>query len=85
MVYFTTSSQCFLLFVVVLLTSTSQCVKIQNAKDFSGINNENQVIIDDDDDFVHDLAVKLKKAFADDLVSDLFATSYGLEKVARVH
>lgn len=56
-------------------------VKIPNAQDFSGIDEAAQA---DDDEFVHDLAVKLKKDFADDLVSDLFATSYGLEKVARV-
>lgn len=31
-----------------------------------------------------DVGVKLKKDFSDDLVSDLFATSYGLEKIARV-
>jgi hypothetical protein len=31
-----------------------------------------------------DLAVKLKPDYEDDLVSDLFATSYNLEKVARV-
>jgi hypothetical protein len=38
----------------------------------------------DEDEYARDIGIKLKKEFADDLVSDLFATSYGLEKVARV-
>ena len=40
--------------------------------------------LDDDDNYALDLAIKLKQEYADDLVSDLFATSYGLEKIARV-
>jgi subtilisin family serine protease len=45
---------------------------------------ENDYIDLDDNNYALDLAIKLKEAYADDLVSDLFATSYGLEKVARV-
>ena len=33
----------------------------------------------DDNNYALDLAIKLKEAYADDLVSDLFATSYGLD------
>ncbi len=31
-----------------------------------------------------DVAIKLKREYADELVSDLFATSHGIEKVSRV-
>jgi hypothetical protein len=36
------------------------------------------------DNYSMDVAIKLKREFADELVSDLFATSHGIEKVARV-
>lgn len=62
-----------------LLAGLTWCVKIPYKKVYSGLDDS-----DDLDEFVHDLAIKLKKEYADDLVSDLFATSYGLEKVARV-
>jgi hypothetical protein len=43
---------------------------------------------DDNNDYLEnysmDVAIKLKREFADELVSDLFATSHGIEKVARV-
>lgn len=35
-------------------------------------------------DVASDIAIRLKKEYSDDLVSDLFATSYALIKVARV-
>ena len=35
-------------------------------------------------DIASDIAIRLKKEYSDDLVSDLFATSYDLIKVARV-
>lgn len=80
-----------LLLFCLLNVSSVICVKIPNAKDYSGleaaeIETAANSYADDESDehFVHDLAVKLKRDFADDLVSDLFATSYGLQKVARV-
>lgn len=79
-----------LVFTAVFWTNFAYGVKIPNAKDFSGIEAEVEAAAngpnenEDYDRFVHDLAVKLKPEFADDLVSDLFATSYGLQKVARV-
>ena len=36
------------------------------------------------DEYTSDIAIKLKREYADDLVSDLFASSYDLTKVARV-
>jgi hypothetical protein len=36
------------------------------------------------DELTSDIAVKLKPEFADDLVSELFATTHDLTKVARV-
>lgn len=38
----------------------------------------------DDEHVTYDVAIKLKREYSDDLVSDLFATSYDLIKVARV-
>ena len=79
-----------LVFTSVFWTNFAHGVKIPNAKDYSGIEAEVEAAAngqnenEDYDRFVHDLAVKLKPEFADDLVSDLFATSYGLQKVARV-
>lgn len=68
--------------IAALNVSLGEGVKIANAKDFSGSVGTDEEI--EQDRLVHDLAIKLKKEFADDLVSDLFATNYGLEKVARV-
>lgn len=68
----------------------AECVKIPYSNDFSGVEKDpvkvtaNNNDDEDDNEYVHDLAIKLKREFADDVVSDLFATSYGLEKVARV-
>jgi hypothetical protein len=39
---------------------------------------------DNIENYSMDVAIKLKREFADELVSDLFATSHGIEKVARV-
>ncbi len=36
------------------------------------------------EEYTSDIAIKLKREYADDLVSDLFASSYDLTKVARV-
>ena len=38
----------------------------------------------DNSDLTLDFAIKLKRDYADDIVSDLFAESHGLNKVARV-
>lgn len=40
--------------------------------------------VEEGDDVTLDIAVKLKREYSDDVVSDLFATSYDLIKVARV-
>lgn len=64
--------------IIIVLINVAVGVKIGNFKEFSGVDD------DELDDYALDLAVKLKKEFSDDPVSDLFATSYGLEKIARV-
>lgn len=50
----------------------------------SSINDEIEEENDEDISYSHDIAVKLKRGFGDDLVSDLFAASYDIEKVSRV-
>ena len=58
---------------------------INHNSEYSGYDDsENEYTELDDNNYALDLAIKLKQEFGDDLVSDLFATSYGLEKVARV-
>ena len=47
-------------------------------------SSSHQYYYDEPDEYALDIGIKLKREYADDLVSDLFATSYGLEKVARV-
>ena len=49
-----------------------------NFNEFSGYESSKN------DQVTYDIAIKLKREFSDDLVSDLFATSYDLIKVARV-
>lgn len=39
----------------------------------------------EDDVLLNDFVIKLKREFSDDLVSDLFATTHSLEKVARIN
>jgi hypothetical protein len=58
--------------------------ELDNLNDQLMYNNYLNSKEDDHPEYSLDIAVRLKKQFADDLVSDLFATSYGLEKVARV-
>ncbi|RNA36544.1 hypothetical protein BpHYR1_041378 [Brachionus plicatilis] len=47
---------------------------------FDGISSIDQ----DFEDIALDLAIKLKKEYSDDPVSDLFAASYDLQKIARI-
>ena len=54
-----------------------------HANKYAGYD-ETQDATDLDETYALDLAIKLKQDYADDLVSDLFATTYGLEKIARV-
>lgn len=48
------------------------------------LNNNQDESDKHEEDYTYDIAIKLKEDFSDDLVSDLFATSYGLEKIAKV-
>lgn len=50
----------------------------------NSLYNGNNIVDQDLEEFTLDLAIKLKKEFSDDPVSDLFAASYDLQKIARV-
>ena len=68
--------------IIILLFILGQ--SLSQANKYAGYDDPSSNELDSDDDYALDLAIKLKREYADDLVSDLFATSYGLEKIARV-
>lgn len=71
------------LFKLVFICIISLTAFKSNANRYSGYDTDD--LNDDDDvDYALDLAIKLKRDYSDDLVSELFATSHGLEKIARV-
>ncbi len=68
--------------LVLTLASVTECLKYD--KLFDGVDYTRDLNNDDSDSYALDVAIKLKREYADELVSDLFATSHGIEKVARV-
>lgn len=70
-----------LTFVLILITS----LVIDQIHAYKSLYSGYDSNDDDLDEYALDIAVKLKKEFSDDLVSSLFATSYGLERIARVN
>lgn len=87
---------CFVLFVscvFVLFLSPIRYVAASYSSSSSSLNDFLGYDSDDnqnrhhehDDQFTTDIAIKLKREYSDDLVSDLFAASYDLVKVARVN
>lgn len=86
---------CFVLFVsffFLFQLSTSHVVAAVSLNDFLGYDLVDEVADDHEHSHEHDdheqvtsdIAIKLKREYSDDLVSDLFAASYDLVKVARV-
>jgi hypothetical protein len=72
---------------VALLSHISKSTRLYDGVDaeLNEYLNSNQEELDNhEEDYTYDVAIKLKEDFSDDLVSDLFATSYGLEKIAKV-
>ncbi len=88
---------CFVLFVSCVFLfqiSTSQTVAASSysLNDFLGYDfieeeasSQKNLNHDHEHDVTSDIAIKLKREYSDDLVSDLFAASYDLVKVARVN
>jgi hypothetical protein len=78
----------FICFIqLALLSQISKSTRLYDGVDAelnAYLNNNQDESENHEEDYTYDIAIKLKEDFSDDLVSDLFAASYGLEKIAKV-
>lgn len=72
-------NNCSNLFLVFLLFVSINLKNCENS-----LFGEKKTLEIDSDRYTLDLVIKLKNEFSDDWISDLFAETYGLKKIARV-
>ena len=92
--FFSITIKTFYLIFILNISIASSRKSNYNQKFFNGIDDlsqEDQLIFDryfdrhdEPIEYSLDIGIKLKRDFSDDLVSDLFAASHGLEKISRV-
>jgi hypothetical protein len=70
--------------ILIILIIVNLNINILMSSDYYSNENIVQSSDDDEDDYTLDLAIKLKPEYADEVVSDLFATAHNLRKIAKV-
>ena len=74
----------FFFLITILLISLKNVIKCEVHQNYLGYEPLDRSNSDSDDEVALDVAIKLKPEYSDDLVSDLFAASHDLQKIARV-